>query len=207
MMSYFFTTLCHCLGQWQSVGGGPNCPLRWFPKPGALGTRFLRAWRLQTTDRDSLLLLGQMIITALAHQARGQQVVHSVLEHPNDWIAAWCRPPAATKCSSIFLDYRSICARGHPSFPLTLCWVIALPSSHRSWNLRVRSRSSTISFLPKALFWCLTSSFLALASSLGLPSILCHRACGALRQGLGCGEHRCAGVWNFSPLCAGTQRK
>ena len=83
-MSYFFTTLCHCLGQWQSVGGGPNCPLRWFPKPGALGTRFLRAWRLETTDRDSLLLLRQMVITALAHQASGQQVVHSVLEHPKD---------------------------------------------------------------------------------------------------------------------------
>ena len=30
------------------------------------------------------MLLRQMVITALAHQASGQQVVHSVLEHPKD---------------------------------------------------------------------------------------------------------------------------
>ena len=50
-----FTTLCRCLGQWQSVGGGPNCPLRWFPKPGALGTHFLRARRLETNSLEEQL--------------------------------------------------------------------------------------------------------------------------------------------------------
>ena len=53
------------------------------------------------TDGDSLLLLRQMVLTALAHQASGPGQFHSFLEHPRDPIEC-SRAPAANKCSSIW---------------------------------------------------------------------------------------------------------
>ena len=53
------------------------------------------------TGRDSLLLLRQMVITALVRKARGPSEVHSFLEHPRDPVDC-SRAPAATKCSSIW---------------------------------------------------------------------------------------------------------
>ena len=54
------------------------------------------------TDRDSLLLLRQMVITALAPQARGPERFHSFLEHPRDPVEC-SRAPAAKQCSSIWV--------------------------------------------------------------------------------------------------------
>lgn len=48
------------------------------------------------TDRDSLLLLRQMVITALA-----QRAVHSFLEHPKD-PKDCSQAQVATQCSSIW---------------------------------------------------------------------------------------------------------
>ena len=47
-----------CVTAWANgslLGGVPNCPLRWFPKPCGLGTRFLRAWRLETNSLEEQL--------------------------------------------------------------------------------------------------------------------------------------------------------
>ena len=80
-----FSSLCvkAVSGGLTFVGGGPNCRtwsiLRWFPKPGAptpvRGRSSTQAWGLETnsvaeqedTDKDSLLLLRQMVITDLAN--------------------------------------------------------------------------------------------------------------------------------------------
>ena len=90
----FYSTLCCAAveGQLTFVGGGPNCRtwsiLRWFPKPGPPS----QTWGLETnsleeqldTDKDNLLLLRQMVITALASKARKRSGFHSFLEHPRD---------------------------------------------------------------------------------------------------------------------------
>ena len=88
----FYSTLCCAAagGQLTFVGGGPNCRtwsiLRWFPKPGAprpvRGRDPSQTWGLESnsleeqldTDKDSFLLLRQMVITALASKARQQGV-------------------------------------------------------------------------------------------------------------------------------------
>ena len=51
------------------------------------------------THRDSLLLLRQMVITALAHQARASEDFHSFLDHSRDPVEC-SRAPAASRCSS-----------------------------------------------------------------------------------------------------------
>ena len=53
------------------------------------------------TDKDSLLLLRQMVITALASRARKPSEFHSFLEHPRDPIEC-SRAPADSRCSSIW---------------------------------------------------------------------------------------------------------
>ena len=67
------------------------------------------------TDKDSLLLLRQMVITALASRARKPSEFHSFLEHPRDPIEC-SRAPAASRCSSIWAAraYR-VGKRGQPS--------------------------------------------------------------------------------------------
>ena len=78
----FYSTLCCAAvgGKLSFVGGGPNCRtwsiLRWFPKPGAprpvRGRDPTHTWGLESnsleeqldTDKDSILLLRQMVITA-----------------------------------------------------------------------------------------------------------------------------------------------
>ena len=115
----FYSTLCRAAvgGKLSFVGGGPNCRtwsiLRWFPKPGAprpvRGRDPSQTWGLDSnsleeqldTDKDSILLLRQMVITALASKARQNQDFHSFLEHPRD-PAECSQAPAAVKCSSIW---------------------------------------------------------------------------------------------------------
>ena len=115
----FYSTLCCAAaeGQLTFVGGGQNCRtwsiLRWFPKPGAprpvRGRDPSQTWGLETnsleeqldTDKDSLLLLRQMVITALAPRARKPSEFHSFLEHPRDPIEC-SRAPADSRCSSIW---------------------------------------------------------------------------------------------------------
>ena len=119
MDDVFYSTLCCAAaeGQLTFVGGGPNCRtwsiLRWFPKPGAprpvRGRDPSQAWGLDSnsleepldTDKDSILLLRQMVITALASKARQYRGFHSFLERPRD-PAECSRAPAATKCSSLW---------------------------------------------------------------------------------------------------------
>ena len=119
MDDVFYSTLCCAAaeGQLTFVGGGPNCRtwsiLRWFPKPGAprpvRGRDPSQTWGLDSnsleeqldTDKDSILLLRQMVITALASKARQYRGSHSFLEHPRD-PAECSRAPAATKCSSLW---------------------------------------------------------------------------------------------------------
>ena len=120
----FYSTLCCAAvgGQLSFVGGGPNCRtwsiLRWFPKPGAprpvrgrdpsqtWGTRLKYPWKNSWTQtRDSILLLRQLVITALASKARQHKGFHSFLEHPRD-PAECSRAPTAAKCS---------CGMGHRS--------------------------------------------------------------------------------------------
>ena len=115
----FYSTLCCAAadGQLTFVGAGHNCRtwsiLRWFPKPGAprpvRGRDPSQIWGLETnsleeqldTDKDSLPLLRQMVITALASKARKPSEFHSFLEHPHDPIER-SRAPAASRCSSIW---------------------------------------------------------------------------------------------------------
>ena len=119
MDDVFYSTLCCAAaeGQLTFVGGGPNCRtwsiLRWFPKPGAprpvRGRDPSQTWGLDSnsleeqldTDKDSILLLRQMVITALASKARQYRGFHSFLERPRD-PAECSRAPAATKCSSLW---------------------------------------------------------------------------------------------------------
>eukprot|EP00435_Cladocopium_sp_Y103_P021864 s134_g5.t1 len=103
-------------GHWKFVGGGPNCRtwsiLRWFPKPGApvpvRGRHGDEIWGLPgnsladqlDTDRDSLLLLRQMVITDLAYQNNPAGVA-SFLEHPQDPLEC-STSPMAPQCSSFW---------------------------------------------------------------------------------------------------------
>lgn len=115
----FYSSLCvHACGPgWTMVGGGPNCRtwsiLRWFPKPGAPTPVRARpehlVWGLDTntleeqmdTDRDSLLLLRQMVITALASDNPTRGRSHSFLEHPQD-PKECSKSPSASRCSTIW---------------------------------------------------------------------------------------------------------
>ena len=65
-----------------------------------MGTRVYNSPAEQLdTHRDSLLLLRQMVITALAHQARASEDFHSFLDHSRDPVEC-SRSPAASRCSS-----------------------------------------------------------------------------------------------------------
>ena len=115
-----YSHLCHkaLKKEWSFIGGGPNCRtwsiLRWFPKPGAptpvRGREANLVWGLPTnsleeqmdTDRDSLLLLRQMVLTSLAQRpGEHPRKVHSFLEHPQDPMEC-SSSPQAPKCSTIW---------------------------------------------------------------------------------------------------------
>ena len=94
-----------CVSAWngniQKKGGGPNCRtwsiLRWFPKPGfpkpvrgrrepdCWGFSVLETSEAQDTDKDSLLLLRQLLLSHISKMRyKGPGLPWCFLEHPED---------------------------------------------------------------------------------------------------------------------------
>ena len=111
-----------CVSAWngniQGTGGGPNCRtwsiLRWFPKPGfpkpvrgrrepdCWGFSVLETSEAQDTDKDSLLLLRQLLLSHISNMRyKGPGLPWCFLEHPED--PKLCSmSPSADRCSTIW---------------------------------------------------------------------------------------------------------
>ena len=111
-----------CVSAWngniQGTGGGPNCRtwsiLRWFPKPGfpkpvrgrrepdCWGFSVLETSEAQDTDKDSLLLLRQLLLSHISNMRyKGPGLPWCFLEHPED--PKLCSTsPSADRCSTIW---------------------------------------------------------------------------------------------------------
>ena len=102
----------------KGTGGGPNCRtwsiLRWFPKPGfpkpvrgrrepdCWGFSVLETSEAQDTDKDSLLLLRQLLLSHISNMRyKGPGLPWCFLEHPED--PKLCSmSPSADRCSTIW---------------------------------------------------------------------------------------------------------
>ena len=105
-------------GNIQGTGRGPNCRtwsiLRWFPKPGfpkpvrcrrepdCWGFSVLETSEAQDTDKDSLLLLRQLLLSHISKMRyKGPGLPWCFLEHPED--PKLCSTsPSADRCSTIW---------------------------------------------------------------------------------------------------------